>query len=38
VADLPRLVLTPNKRDFAMFRLLINEINDSSVIEGISEK
>jgi uncharacterized protein (TIGR00730 family) len=32
VADLPRLVLTPNKRDFAMLRLLINAINDSSVL------
>ncbi len=37
VADLPRLVLLPNKRDFAMFRLLINAINDSSVMEGISK-
>jgi hypothetical protein len=27
--NLPRLVLTPNKRDFAMLRLLINAINDS---------
>ena len=33
VAGLPRLVLTPNKRDFAMLRLLINAINDSAVIE-----
>jgi len=32
VADLPRLVLTPNKRDFAMLRLLINAINDSAVM------
>lgn len=31
VADLPRLVLKPNKRDFAMLRLLINAINDSAV-------
>jgi len=29
VADLPRLVLRPNKREFAMLRLLINAINDS---------
>jgi len=33
VADLPRLVLTPYKRDFAMLRLLINAINDSAVME-----
>jgi uncharacterized protein (TIGR00730 family) len=30
LAEMPRLVLTPNKRDFAMFRLLINAINDSA--------
>jgi len=37
VAGLPRLVLTPNKRDFARLRLLINAINDSSVTEGDAE-
>jgi len=31
------LVLTPNKRDFARLRLLINAINDSSVTEGDAE-
>ncbi len=34
IVSLPRLVFTPNKRDFAMFRLLINAINDSEVIES----
>jgi uncharacterized protein (TIGR00730 family) len=33
VAGLPRLVLTPHKREFGMYRLLINAINDSAVIE-----
>ena len=32
IANLPRLVLTPNKHDFAMLRLLINAINDSAVL------
>jgi uncharacterized protein (TIGR00730 family) len=32
-AGLPRLVLTPIKREFALLRMLINAINDSSVIE-----
>ena len=31
--NLPRLVLTPTKRDFAMLRLLINAINDSAVMD-----
>ena len=31
--DLPRLILTPHKREFGMLRLLINAINDSAVIE-----
>jgi len=31
VAGLPRLVLTPHKREFGMLRLLINAINDSEV-------
>ncbi len=35
VIALPRLVLTPNKRDFAMLRLLINAINDSTVLGPI---
>ncbi len=33
VADLPRLVLIPHKREFGMLRLLINAINDSAVME-----
>jgi Possible lysine decarboxylase len=33
VKDLPRLVLTPYKREFGMLRLLINAINDSAVLE-----
>jgi uncharacterized protein (TIGR00730 family) len=33
VKDLPRLVLTPHKREFGMLRLLINAINDSAVLE-----
>jgi hypothetical protein len=33
VKDLPRLVLTPHKREFGMLRLLINAINDSAVQE-----
>ena len=32
IAELPRLVLSPNRHDFAMLRLLINAINDSSVM------
>ena len=34
VADLPRLVLRPNKHEFAMLRLLINAINDSALSES----
>jgi uncharacterized protein (TIGR00730 family) len=33
VAHLPRLVLSPHKREFGMLRLLINAINDSAVLE-----
>lgn len=33
LATMPRLALTPNKRDFAMLRLLINAVNDSEVLE-----
>lgn len=33
LADLPRLVLTPHKREFGMLRLLLNAINDSAVME-----
>lgn len=33
IADLPRLVLIPHKKEFGMLRLLINAINDSSVVE-----
>ena len=36
IANLPRLVLTPYKRDFAMLRLLINAINDSAVLDQVS--
>jgi len=33
VKGMPRLVLTPYKREFGMLRLLINAINDSAVLE-----
>jgi hypothetical protein len=29
--DLPRLILTPNRRSFARFRQLINSVNSSSI-------
>lgn len=32
ISHLPRLVLSPNKHDFAKLRLLINAINDSAVL------
>ena len=38
VKDLPRLVLTPHKREFGMLRLLINAINDSPVREEHSDR
>ncbi|HEY8899849.1 MAG TPA: TIGR00730 family Rossman fold protein [Chthoniobacterales bacterium] len=34
VAELPRLVLTPNKRDFGMIRLLLDAINDAETEAG----
>jgi hypothetical protein len=34
VAALPRLVLTPHKRDFGMIRLLLDAINDSETEGG----
>jgi len=34
VADLPRLVLTPHKRDFGMLRMLLDAINDAETEGG----
>ena len=38
VSALPRLVLTPHKREFGMIRLLLNAINDSAVIDPSPER
>jgi uncharacterized protein (TIGR00730 family) len=34
--NLPRLVLTPHKREFGKFRLLLNAINESAVVGDLS--
>lgn len=34
--NLPRLVLTPHKREFGQFRLLLNAINESAVVGDLS--
>lgn len=34
--NLPRLVLTPHKRAFGKFRLLLNAINESAVVGDLS--